>query len=129
MIDTYLDALEAHIRSNLFVVSIEIERAYTSPTTGYAKVDLTLMDGSRLIVFEHVRVESECLRRTDYRYHYMDAANRLIFRYDNARHHPEIDNFSDHRHTPSGVEPTHPLQLKEIKREVDVYVIRSILGD
>lgn len=34
-----------------------------------------------------------------YSYHYQDKKERLIFRYDMAPHHKEIDTFPHHKHT------------------------------
>ena len=33
-----------------------------------------------------------------YSYHYQNSQNELVFRYDNAEHHPEILTFPHHKH-------------------------------
>ena len=40
-----------------------------------------------------------------YAYHYQDASNNLIFRYDNAAHKPALP-LADHKHTPTAIHPT-----------------------
>jgi len=36
-----------------------------------------------------------------YRYHYMNKANEMIFRYDNAKHYPGLKTFPHHKHVSS----------------------------
>jgi hypothetical protein len=54
-----------------------------------------------------------------YRYHFMDDKNNLIFRFDNAPHHPTIKSFPHHKHTQEKIldsqEPTIYDVLLEIK--------------
>lgn len=45
----------------------------------------------------------EVKEKLKYRYHYMNEANQLIFRYDNANHHPQIKTFPHHKHIKDGV--------------------------
>ena len=37
-------------------------------------------------------------KKIAYSYHYQDVNKELIFRYDNAEHHPELENFPYHKH-------------------------------
>ena len=46
-----------------------------------------------------------------YRFHYMDSQNRLMMRWDNVPHHPEISTFPHHRHTPRTVELSQEMSL------------------
>jgi len=52
----------------------------------------------------------------------MDGQNRLIFRYDNARHHPEIPTFPHHKHLNNLIEecdePNIACVISEIERIV-----------
>jgi hypothetical protein len=41
-------------------------------------------------------VDIEQAGKVKYRYQYMDEARNLLFRYDNAPHHAEIDSFPHH---------------------------------
>ena len=53
-------------------------------------VALRFYDGSRLQAVEKLVVEPYVLLKSRYAYHYQKADGTLIFRYDNAPHHPEI---------------------------------------
>jgi hypothetical protein len=41
------------------------------------------------------------INRLMYSYHYMDANHRLIFRYDNVAHHPQVATYPHHKHNGS----------------------------
>lgn len=71
MIDRYFDRLESIIQSNELYIRQDVERIYTSQTTAYFCSEVVFIDGSKLIVFEHVKIERNTVIRTDYRYHYM----------------------------------------------------------
>ncbi len=74
-----------------------------SPNTGYVAGEVLFVDGSRLMFFEFLRRRVSSLDRGKYRYHYMDIYDQLIFRYDNAPHHPTVATFPQHKHTPTGI--------------------------
>ena len=52
-----------------------------------------------------------------YAYHYQDAAQQLVFRYDNAAHRPALPQPA-HVHTPSGIEPASPPALAAVLDEI-----------
>jgi hypothetical protein len=52
----------------------------------------------------------------DYRYHCQDAQNRLLFRYDNAPHFPDLASFPHHKHLPDDtVESEKPTIFQVLK--------------
>ncbi|MFZ1757037.1 MAG: DUF6516 family protein [Caldilineaceae bacterium] len=54
-----------------------------------------------------------------YAFHYQSAEGTLIFRYDNAPHHPDLSTFPAHKHTPDGVIAADAPDLADILREID----------
>ena len=102
LIDEYFDQLENVIHSSGSIYSSAITRDKRSEFTGYFRADLYFLDGSSLHVREFVFTSSEIARDT-YAYHYQPPAGQLVFRYDNTRHFPELDNFPHHKHTPNSV--------------------------
>jgi hypothetical protein len=40
-----------------------------------------------------------------YRYHFQDRKNRMVFRYDNTPHFPELDTYPHHKHIYKTVVP------------------------
>ena len=126
MIDAHFEALETTIISDPLVISTDLHRAYTSIETGYIKGEITFIDGSSLVIFQHVRIEEEKLTVTDYRYHYMTPDDKLIFRYDNAPHYPKIDTFPHHKHLPSGARDAAMPSVKDVLAEIDSILIEKI---
>ena len=126
MIEEHFDSLEKVILGNSLVILISFQRTYTSPETGYIKGEVFFIDSSSLIIFQHVRVEGNKLIITDYRYHYMEVDNRLVFRYDNAPHYPEINTFPHHKHFPSGIKEAGMLNIEDVLAEIDSRIIRKI---
>ncbi|NOX60800.1 MAG: hypothetical protein GXP42_02460 [Chloroflexi bacterium] len=55
--------------------------------------------------------------RVMYAYHYQDAENVMIFRYDNAPHKPALPRL-EHKHTPTGVVMIAAPQLLEVIDEI-----------
>lgn len=84
--------------------------------------DLLFWDGSRLVVAETLIVEGTSLVKTDYAYHFQDAQSNLIFRYDNAPHHPGIATHPHHKHTPNQVEAAAPPNLWEVLQEAEAHL-------
>ena len=58
---------------------------------------LRFWDASLLEFVEVLVVRGVVLVKTDYAYHYQDQQNQLIFRYDNAPHHPQIATHPHHK--------------------------------
>ncbi|MBU0512529.1 MAG: hypothetical protein KKD28_06780 [Chloroflexi bacterium] len=55
--------------------------------------------------------------RIMYAYHYQDHNKKLIFRYDNAAHHPHLQQI-EHKHTPDGIHSAPPPTLEQIIDEI-----------
>ena len=45
-------------------------------------------------------------RKIAYSYHYQNKDKELIFKYDNAEHHPELENFPHHKYVGGKVLPS-----------------------
>ncbi len=60
----------------------------------YFKARLILRDGSSLNISE-VWQQQVLIK---YRYYWLDRKNKTIIGWDNAPHHPELENFPHHKH-------------------------------
>lgn len=89
-------------------------------TRGNLRVRLRLADDSLIEISEALVVHEGELTWLGYRYHWQDVAARLIFRYDDAPHYPEIDTFPHHKHIGETViaseRPHLPDVIEEIQR-------------
>lgn len=69
-----------------------------------------------LIFMELVDVVKDT--KNKYSYHFIDDSKRLIFRYDNSEHHPEIPGFPHHRHNPDHIEKSVEPDLENVLNEI-----------
>lgn len=86
---------------------------------------LRFYDGSLLEFDETLIAKRLVLVKTDYSYHYQHADGSLVFRYDNALHHPELPRFPCHKHIGEQVVPADPPDLSEVLREIDSFLYWS----
>jgi hypothetical protein len=95
------------------------EELFTA-TRANVRIRLRLPDGSFLEISEALVVEEGVLSWISYRYHWQHANGRLILRYDNAPHHPEVESSPHHKHVGETVvaseRPALPVLLAEIQR-------------
>jgi len=102
---SYLERLVRSASNSPHAERVEIISRFVDRRGGYVRFRADLVDGSRLFALEFVDAR---LKRLRYSYHYQDASGDLIFRYDNAPHHPEVRTHPHHKHTPHGVEEAEP---------------------
>jgi hypothetical protein len=80
----------------------------------YVRGILTLIGGFELHIAEYV-VTDPVLTRPKYRYHLQTSDGKLVSRWDNAPHHPDVSTFPDHRHDDhSGVHPAPPMNVPDV---------------
>jgi hypothetical protein len=83
---------------------------------GFIGGTLQFEDGSELHFREYVDT-SLPEPRVMYAYHYQDASNNLVFRYDNAAHKPALPQ-ADHKHTPTAVYSTKVPTFEKVIDEI-----------
>lgn len=115
--------IESAIRDSALVVTHNLAKVQLSATVGYIEGGVTFVDNSRLVFFEFLRQTAEGVQREKYRYHFMDSDDQLIFRYDNAPHHPEIATHPDHKHLPTGMAESVALHFADVWAEIESYVL------
>jgi len=102
---------------------VEIQSLYTEQPTrldGRVRGWLRFYDDSTLTIEEKVIKRGRSIEKISYRYHYQRADGTLVFRYDNAPHHPEVVTFPDHIHIEGhDVEAAEPPDLSKVLRRID----------
>jgi len=86
------------------------------------RIRLRFSSGYLLELNESVVTEGE-IKHLGYRYHFQDAQNKLVFRYDNTPHFPKLKSFPNHKHTQSDVEASNKPSI------LDVIDVANILGN
>ena len=64
--------------------------------------------------FKEYFVSGPEFKKIAYSYHYQDAKNELIFRYDNAEHHPDLETFPHHKHIGDAAFPSEEFSLEKV---------------
>ena len=119
---SYFVRLESVLRSRQ---EIQVENSSFDVTPEGTKFEcqLRFYDGSRLVISELVEeVRKRAIHRIDYKFHYQDADGNLIFRYDNAPHHPHIPTFPDHKHEGDAIVEAEPPDLSDVLAEIDAII-------
>lgn len=95
----YIAAVKELLVTHPVVGEFEIRRERTTSTDGHIRAHLELADESWLEFSEYVqRQADDTIEVATYSYHWADAADRLIRRWDNTPHYPEIAGFPHHMH-------------------------------
>jgi len=98
MINTYFEQIEKLLSVFPYVVSIETRFEAIDIDRGYFRIKIILIDQSELYLFEYIEIVNNTAKALKYRYHWQDKDSKLLVRWDNAPHHPEIQTFPNHVH-------------------------------
>ena len=124
VIQEFVLDIEKTVDTSSIVLSSSIQKYYgPAEETVYLKGHLIIMDSSILEISMYVIESPNELSIEKYRLHYRDGAGKLIFRYDNAPHHPELDAYPHHKHTPNKITSSTMPSLKDVLNEISAYII------
>ena len=68
---------------------------------------------------------TKILGKIKYKYHFMDNEKQLIFRYDNAKHYPEISTYPHHKHISSKITESEEPELIDILIEIQDEILKA----
>ena len=95
----YLDAIKERLVTDPAVSSFQIVRERATLVDGHLRARVTLADGSQLEFSEYVqRSGGSEVTVITYGYHWADAENHLIKRWDNTPHFPTLPGSPHHIH-------------------------------
>ena len=110
LLSRYLDKIEAEIRKLEDVYVERYEEEILASDRINLRIRVRFKAGNLFELNEAVIIEGDKLERLNYRYHFQNRQNNLIFRYDNTPHFPDLENFPHHKHLRDGIisseEPT-----------------------
>jgi hypothetical protein len=104
VIPTYFAQIKALVdqyAATRFVLDAQVSFEERPGAQGYLAGSITFVDRSALSFREFLDVAGETVDKLMYTYHYRDAGDELIFRYDNARHRPPTQS-REHKHIAPG---------------------------
>jgi hypothetical protein len=124
MISNYFDDVKSQIEKFSHIVeNYELREKSYSNERGYIEGELSFIDESRLDFAEVKDVGRE--GKIKYNYHYMDNANDLIFRCDNAKHHKIIKTFPNHKHLPKEIIACSEPEINDVLSEIEGRILKK----
>ena len=114
----YFDDIEQWLISipNLYVE--QFNAVFISSDRANLKLRLRFELRYLLSVSEAIVICDQQITFLDYRYHFQDSQNNLIFRYDSTPHFPDLPTFPHHKHLPDNVIACDKPKLPEVLEEV-----------
>jgi len=119
LITEYFQQIESQIADCVHILETSLLKDKRSLHIGIIEGGLIFTDESVLHFIEFVNVK-ETAEVYKYSYHYQDRNGNLIFRYDMAPHHREVETFPHHKHIHSNkvMAPSAPA-LAQVLDEID----------
>lgn len=120
MIQNYFARLKAELdryATTSFVLETKLNFKTRPGDQGYLTGSVEFIDNSKLHFSEFLDTVGESVDKIMYSYHYQDAANQLIFRYDNAAHRPTLP-FLEHKHVLEQILEAPAPTLNEVLTEI-----------
>lgn len=117
----YFEAIEQQLLTSSSVYVEQFSATILSPERANLKLRVRVKARYLLAVSEAILVSGRQITQIDYRYHFQDENNQLIFRYDSTPHFPNLASFPHHNHLPSDVISVDKPELIEVLREASRY--------
>ncbi|MEK6909571.1 MAG: DUF6516 family protein [Candidatus Aenigmatarchaeota archaeon] len=114
MIADYFQEIERLLHSYPLIVSVNIQIEIIDINTGYFKAQVKSVDDPELHLFEFVTIEDNNPAVEKYRYHYQSSQGKLVKRWNNAKHHPEINTFPHHLHDGDKVKESEKPEIYDV---------------
>jgi hypothetical protein len=113
-IEAYLGSIKERLVTDPIVTSFHVIRERSTIVDGHLRARLTLADGSQLEYSEYKqRSPAGEITVITYSYHWANADNQPIKRWDNTPHFPDLPGFPDHIHdgATGEVTPGQPMSI------------------
>jgi hypothetical protein len=117
ILSDYLNQVEQAVIQcqNVYVERYE-EEILTSQRANL-RIRLRFNQTHLLEINEAIIVTNNQLEFLDYRYHFQDERNRLVFRYDSTPHFPNLSTFPHHKHLPNNVISCQKPEMTQVLKE------------
>jgi hypothetical protein len=117
ILSDYLNQVEQAVVQcrNVYVERYE-EEILTSQRANL-RIRLRLNQTHLLEINEAIVIADSKLEFLDYRYHFQDERNCLVFRYDSTPHFPNLSTFPHHKHLPDDVISSQKPEITQVLKE------------
>jgi len=113
----YFAGVQKAILAAPHVIQTDISFDEVSEDECYIRGTLTLNGGFELHIAEYVVTEPD-FKRLKYRFHLQTSDNKMIARWDNAPHHPEVKTHPDHILLGEKVKANAPMDIPQVLQAV-----------
>lgn len=96
-IQDYFDKIKLKLVECELIESFQVRKERITTTDGYIRIRGNLSNGDIIEFSEYCRFHKKVITE-EYTFHWQDSKGKLIRRWDNANHHPEIESFPHHVH-------------------------------
>lgn len=124
-IEQYFERVQSLITG---ISKTEVERyeeQILSKDRGNLRICLRFFDNSLLEISEAIHIVEGTFIWLSYRYHYQRADGSIVFRYDNAPHHPEVNTSPEHKHIAESVVSAHRPDIEKMLSGVKEHIKSS----
>ncbi|MFN6187147.1 MAG: toxin TumE [Microcystis sp.] len=117
LLSDYLNQVEqAIVQCENAYVELYQEEILTSQRANL-RIRLRFNQTHLLEINEAIVITDNYLEFLDYRYHFQDEKNNLVFRYDSTPHFPNLSTFPHHKHLPNDVISCHKPEITQVLKE------------
>jgi uncharacterized protein DUF6516 len=113
----YYASVQKVILAAPHVIQTDISFDEISEEECYIREVLTLNGGYELHIAENVVTEPE-FNRLKYHFHLQTSGDKMIARWDNAPHHPEVKTHPDHLHVGDKIKASHAVDIEKVLEAV-----------
>lgn len=111
----FAETIAEYAETGLIIAS-ELKADARAEKIGLIRATIVFENESRLFVTEYVDLRYK-IEKLTYSFHYQDKDGSMIFRYDNAKHKPDL-GFNSHKHVKEKVLISEVPELKDILEEI-----------
>jgi len=101
-----------------FIISYDVKKFHQVENSYALVVDFVLLKNHRLFAKDYLFIDGT----RKYSYHFQDDQGNMIFRYDNAPHWIDMVTFPYHKHLPTQVIESKPMNLEKVFFEIKAYM-------
>ena len=121
----YFDHVEARLSQYPAFYVQQFQGTLLTPSRANLRLRVRANQVYLLAVSEAILVIEGQIIYLDYRYHFQDGENQLIFRYDSTPHFPDLETFPHHKHLRDEVIASQKPYLSDVLQEVATFLDKS----
>ena len=111
----FLNIIQKYVKIG-WIISFDFAVDARSSYIGFIQGNLEFLDNSHLFFKEYINLQ-DTLEKLSYSFHYQDPDNNLIFRYDNAKHKPDL-GYVNHKHIQEQIIPSAIPDIEQVIKEI-----------